>query len=167
MASLSQGVDHISLGIEALAVEKAFLREVSGMDYPVEVTEMPTYFQIEKKSDPGRPGIFAIQVSDPLVGYLWRVPDLGTYVLHYLQVSRLKDFDASGDYPDFPVRWTKALVYGLAHDLSDEYGIAPDDKKRLLGLAEMYRERAKRGGDHSGGSSFVEPAFDDSEHGTT
>ncbi len=160
-ANLAQDVDHFGLAEEALAIEKAFLRESSGIDYPVSVVEMPSYFEIGEKADTGRPTVLAVQPGSLITCYLWRVPDVGTYILHYLQTTRLKDFDAAGDNPDFPVRWTKALIYGLAHDLSDEYGIAPDDKKRLLGLAEMFRERARRGGNREIGSPFVTPAYND------
>ena len=44
-------------------------------------------------------------------------------VIRYTKVLRLQDFDAAADNPDFPVRWTQALIYGLASDLAPEFGL--------------------------------------------
>jgi hypothetical protein len=49
--------------------------------------------------------------------------DYSSDVIRYSKVLRLQDFDVAGDNPDFPVRWVQALIYGLAEDLSPEFGI--------------------------------------------
>ena len=61
-------------------------------------------------------------------------------VIRYTKVLRLQDFDAAADNPDFPVRWMQALIYGLASDLSPEYGM-----KDIWGQRAQYEyARARR-----------------------
>jgi len=44
-------------------------------------------------------------------------------VIRYTKVLCFQDFDVAADNPDFPVRWTQALIYGLASDLAPEFGL--------------------------------------------
>ena len=74
-------------------------------------------------------------------------------VLYYSKVLRLQDFDAEGDNPDFPVRWYKALIYGLAFELSHEYGLQLDERNELLNIFEREFEFAK--GDDSESSDLM------------
>ena len=61
-------------------------------------------------------------------------------VIRYSKVLRLQDFDAAADNPDFPARWTQALIYGLASDLAPEFGL-----KDALGQRAQYEYgRARR-----------------------
>lgn len=64
-------------------------------------------------------------------------------VLYYSKVLRLQDFDAEGDNPDFPVKWYKVLIYGLAFELSHEYGLQLSERNELLKVFEMEFELAK------------------------
>lgn len=61
-------------------------------------------------------------------------------IIRYTKVLRLQDFDVAADNPDFPVRWMQALIYGLASDLSPEYGL-----KDVWGQRAQYEyARARR-----------------------
>lgn len=44
-------------------------------------------------------------------------------ILYFTEVLKLQDFDSTGDNPDFPVKWSLALIYGLAFHLSFDYAV--------------------------------------------
>ena len=52
-------------------------------------------------------------------------------VVRYSKVVRLQDFDAAANNPDFPVRWTQALIYGLASNLAPEYPVTQQEKGEM------------------------------------
>src|SRR5574343_804444 len=54
---------------------------------------------------------------------------LGTYDRDIL------DFDASGDYPDFPAEWTRTLIWCLAAEVGQEEGIPLDRQQYIEGKA--------------------------------
>ena len=61
-------------------------------------------------------------------------------VIRYAKVLRLQDFDAALDNPDFQVRWTQALIYGLASDLAPEFNLKDPFAQR----AQYEYARARR-----------------------
>jgi hypothetical protein len=52
------------------------------------------------------------------------------------------DFDASSDEPDFPQEFFRALKFGLANELSFEYGYPDRSRADLERRAEMYKQQA-------------------------
>lgn len=128
-----------------LDIQRAFVRR-NNNDYLVEVIGMQQYFDIPDKTDTGlcQKIAFNADRSSPEI-YTWPIPDNSTDVLHYLQVRKLQDFDAASDKPDSPSRWISALVWGLAAELSPEYGILLDKHDRLISKATVELELAIKG----------------------
>lgn len=83
--------------------------------------------------------------------------DYYSRVIRYTKVLRLQDFDAAADDPDFPVRWTKALVYGLASDLAPEYSI-PLNERGDLAQRFMAEYGAARRMDYDATDLIVVPS---------
>lgn len=77
-------------------------------------------------------------------------------VVKYTKYQRLQDFDATGDNPDFPVRWYQALIWGLAAELAIENGIADAMLDKITMRANRYYERAK-GSDSDMGDLTISP----------
>lgn len=128
-----------------LDIQKAFVRR-DDTDYPVEVITMQNYFSEPSKDDVGlaqrvafKPDILLPEI------YVWPVPDNSTDELHTLQVRKLYDFDASGDYADFQSRWMQALIWSLAAELAPEYGVPVEIQDRLVSRGTGYLEQAIRG----------------------
>ena len=48
----------------------------------------------------------------------------------------LFDFDAASNSPDFPQQWPRLLVYKLAFDLGDIYGIPVPERELMIGKAK-------------------------------
>lgn len=42
------------------------------------------------------------------------------------------DFDTASDTPDFPIQWPRLLIYKLAFDLGDIYGIPESERDRMI-----------------------------------
>lgn len=75
-------------------------------------------------------------------------------VIRYTKVLRLQDFDATGDNPDFHVRWYSALVHGLAAELAPDYNRPANETNQLIMLAETKKQKAK-----SANSEFADLSF--------
>ena len=79
-------------------------------------------------------------------------------VIWYNAITRLEDFDASANTPDFDVKWLDALIYGLAYRLAPEYGLSVTERQMLGQEAEMFRQIAKAD-DTEGMGLTISPNF--------
>ena len=70
--------------------------------------------------------------------------------IKFTGVRPLQDFDAASDVMDFPQYWGNAVVWGLADQLSYEYGVGLSERSMLAKKAEFYRERALSYGTEEG-----------------
>lgn len=68
-----------------------------------------------------------------------------------------QDFDLSTDVPDFPQYWLNAIKWGLAAELSYEYGLNPQDRGMLEKRAEFHKQAALSFGTEEG-SLWIQPA---------
>jgi len=114
-----------TLSTDILSVESAgiFLRRSgSNGDDPITLISLSEYDEIADKSSTGQPLKIAIdyQLASTTM-YVWPSPHNSTDTIYFRGIRKLQDFTASGDGPDTPPRWYKALVYGLAADLALEY----------------------------------------------
>lgn len=67
-------------------------------------------------------------------------------IIRFTKVYRLQDFDAATDNPDFPVRWYKALILGLAAELCPEWGkLEMSGFDKLVLLADRAKKDAMYG----------------------
>ena len=57
-------------------------------------------------------------------------------LLRLLYQRPLFDFDTASDTPDFPQQWPRMLVYKLAFDLSDLYGMPMPEREYLIAKAK-------------------------------
>ena len=103
---------------------------------PVSGADWTTYWEYTDKSG--------------IIGTAW-ILDKSYYsnVVHFTKILRLQDFDAGGDNPDFPVRWYKTLIYGLAFELSHEYVLPLTERSELNTIFEQEFKLAKDGDNES------------------
>lgn len=119
-------------------LEKVFIRE-NNTDYPVRITTLNEYLDVWDKSDDGIPELVAIDESlTTITGYLYPVPDETDQVLHILAMKILEDMDSDSDEAYFPVRWLNVITFGLARDLSHEYGKNLEERAYLNATFESY-----------------------------
>ena len=50
------------------------------------------------------------------------------------------DFDGADDHPDFPRHWPRLLMFRLAGDLGDFYGVPESERDRMIGKAKASFE---------------------------
>lgn len=87
----------------------------------------------------------------------WPIPDAtvaGQYEIELTYQRPFEEFDNATDEPDLPSYWTRAIIYGLAYDLSPEYGVGLPDRKSLQTDAVMYKDLALSYGTEEGSITF-------------
>ena len=89
---------------------------------------------------------------------LWPIPDTtfasgNTIELTYQRP--FEEFDTATDEPDFPSYWTRAIIYGLAAELSPEYGMNLQDRAYLEKKAMDTKELALSFGTEEGSIHFM------------
>ena len=90
--------------------------------------------------------------------HLWPIPDTtfaANFTLEITYQRPFEDFDNATDEPDFPSYWTKAIIWGLANELSDEYGLPLTDRQWLEKKAEKAKDLALSYGTEEGSIRFM------------
>lgn len=109
----------------------------------LEVISWVEYQKIIDKAVQDIPRLVAVLPNaNTITAYFWPTP-AAIYTIKLSAVCRLKDFDSSSSTGDFPSRFTRALVYGLAYDLSDEYSLPVGEKDRIGVKANEALRKAK------------------------
>ena len=129
-----------------LKVIQAWIRNISvspQIDTPMQILSKQEYNMLGSKSATGTPNsIF----YDPRVTSgsmsLYLTPDTiaaTTFQLHFVGQRPINDVLVSSDVPDFPNEWMQALVWGLADELSLEYGCLVNQRQEISSKAEKYK----------------------------
>lgn len=152
------GTVTIAIESSVLYIRRAFIR-IGNNDHPVTLKTFDWFNSRSRKDIQGRPRFMSVdsQHVSNMLGYLVRVPD-AVYDFHYMGIKKLQDFAASKD-ADFPVRWTRALVYGLAAELAADAGLPFQEIQYLEVKAEVLFNEARTGEREMTGPEFVEGAF--------
>lgn len=91
--------------------------------------------------------------------YLYPCPDanaVATYNLYVVGMYPIEEFDASTDTADFPQFYYNALSWGLADQLSYEYGVPYSQQAMITKKAEVHKANAM-GFDREEGSLYLQP----------
>lgn len=149
-----------------LKVLQAYLRNTTtNTDTPLLIITKQEYDMLSVKSQTGRPSQLYYNppgaVDTEMVGtiYLYNTPDSDTasnYALYVVANYSLADFDLSTDTADFPSFYYNALVWGLADQLSYEYGVPFAQQAMITKKAEVHKDKAL-GFDREEGSVYLQP----------
>lgn len=133
-------------GLDAsiIGLDRAWVVQ-SNDDIQLEVIGWGEYEEIvSKETSTGQPRYIAYKPSPgPTPGpgfYLWPSPD-AIYTIKVLCITPLQDFDTASASGDVPARFQRALKYGLAEDLFDEYP-GPMNERQFVQIkaGELFRE---------------------------
>lgn len=118
----------------------------TNVDVPITLLTQQQYDALPNKSQEGTTSQLYYQpLVDTGVIYTYLVPD-STFASQKTIFFRFQrpfaDFDASSDVPDFPQEWIRALKYGLADEISLEYGVPKATRDELRLRAEMFKDEA-------------------------
>lgn len=109
--------------LEALSLEK-----YNTLSDKTEQSELPTKFSQDYSSSPTL--------------YLHPVPSANVSGTIY-GIVKLKDWDTSSSFGDFPIEWINAITFGLAEQLMLEYPIEPKKKAEIQYYANLYFTEAR------------------------
>ena len=141
-ATAYTSTNEVTLDAKYNGIEKAFVREIDS-DTPIDIISFQSYLDLHQKFTEGLPTKITVDERYPTIKcYLYPYPDDYTNVIHLYGNRKIEDFLANADNPDFPIRWGNTLVYGLAYDLSDEYGLPLQERAWLGRKYEEYKKFA-------------------------
>jgi hypothetical protein len=143
---------------DVIGMDKAFLR-YSGYDIPLAIRGFAEYMEVPTKDDFGEPSILFVEDIIRKKGYLWPQPINTNYILNVLVYTKLEDFDAANNNPDFLTKWLQFLIYAVAADLGPEYGINIAQQRLLDGKAELYKMRLFKEDSEVSDGSFIKSCY--------
>ena len=129
-----------------LKVIQAWMRNTAvspNIDTPMQVISKQEYNILGSKFSQG---MVSTVFYDPSTTfgtlYTYLTPDAATatnYDLYLVGQRPIYDIINSTDIPDFPNEWMQALVWGLADELSIEYGCPVSQRQEITAKAERYK----------------------------
>jgi len=175
--TLVAGTSSYDIGIGAsglnavapLKIIQAYTVDSSNLSRPITIIGRDMYENFGDKTGSGdvtmiwyqEPGAGVAGSTGELKGTLttYLVPlSTSPLTLHVRGQRPFEDFDATADTPDFPSYWYNAIIWGLARDLSYEYGNAFAERSMIAKMADMYKEEALNFGTENA-PMFIQPAM--------
>lgn len=141
-----------------LWIDKASLIDASNVETPLSVISKAEYELLTDKTIESTPTSVAIDGAEPPVLYVWPAPDT-TYTLSYTAVTKHEDWDTAAGTGSFPVRFTDALVYGLANRLCDEYPVELGRIGRIEKMAMQEFFKIKKSDRARTDTTYIESAY--------
>jgi hypothetical protein len=104
----------------------------------VEYAEMPN------KSSSGAINSFYYDRRENTTGYLylWQAPQTVDNAVKMTVAKPIEDFNAAGDDADLPQEWIRAIIWGLADEIADDYDVPEPKRTRLERRAAQYLNEA-------------------------
>jgi hypothetical protein len=136
------------------------VREINGIDTPLNSLSYSEYFQLPNKRDQSTPVSYMYdrQLADAMI-YLWPVPERSDIIIKLLIGQRINNLQNNSDAAEFPNEWNLPLAYNLAVMLAPAYGKNTGDTfANLAGQAEKSL-RTALAFDNEVGSIYIKPAF--------
>jgi hypothetical protein len=153
------GTDYSAIGdfapsVDTLDVIQAYIRRNTSDD-PVVIIDRESFHARFDKDNTGQP--IQLYLEKKLVPriYLWPQPENTTDVLHYLRVKKLQDFDRLTNDPDFTTSMLRYLIYELASDLADDYGLELNERVLLTQKAAKFKRDIRKGNRERPTRNFV------------
>jgi hypothetical protein len=154
----SIGVGQTSNQVAPLKVLQAFNRDNSvtpNTDSPILIVTYQDYLYLGAKTSSGTPSQLFYKTpgeggtipSTEMVGTITVYPQPDTLTqanktLILVGQFPFENFDISTDIPDFPSYWFDSLIYGLAANLADEYGVGLAERAMIAKRADDFTETA-------------------------
>lgn len=140
-SDLSPGVADIDTA-RPVYVDRAFVRDLQGLDSPIEVISRQRYADVSDKTTQAQPEWLYLEPGYPFsTVYLYPVPDTSESL--YLDLWQpFAEIAAAANEIRFPAEYARALKYNLAVEISPEYGSAL--RPAVVAIAEKSKRDLKR-----------------------
>lgn len=147
-----------------LKILQAYLRNTTtNFDNPMLLVSQQEYTMMSNKASLGQsnqlfyqtPGATVVQMTGKI--YLYPTPDttsVAANTLNFLAQYPFANFDVANDVPDFPSYWNNAIKWGLADQLSFEYGVGLSERGMIQTKADKHKQIALSYGTEEGSLYF-------------
>lgn len=161
---VTSGVPSYVISDGPLKVIQAFYRGITTLnDSPMIIITRQEYTKLSSKSQTGTPS--QVYYSPP--GTLNQTGEVFLYVapnavfaaannVYVVGQLPFENFNAATDIPDFPQHWYNAIKWGLADQLSYEYGVGVTERSQVSKKALYHKEQALSFGTEEG-SLYLQP----------
>lgn len=124
-----------------LRVVMAFIRNPQGNDTVLQVIARQQYMQLGVKTSQGVPNqcYYDPKLTDGEL-YVYNVPNATGYTIHLQVQMPIGDVSNPTTTPEFPSEWFNCLKFGLADNLSLEYGASAQVRAELAQRAAKLEE---------------------------
>ncbi len=115
---------------------------VSNIDTPIDEMDRVEYQEMPNKASTGSVNSFfydrrGATTTTGLI-YLWPTPDTAEDVIKMTVARPIEDFSAAGNDADLPQEWIRAIEWGLADEIADEYDVPEPKRTRIERRAAQY-----------------------------
>lgn len=116
----------------------------SAIDVPLEEMDRLEYQDMPNKTNSGTVTSFYYDRRTSSTGYLyvWPAPANVDDAIKMTVAKPIEDFSAAGDDADLPQEWIRAIVWGLADEIADEYDVPEPKRGRIERRAAQYLNEA-------------------------
>lgn len=118
----------------------------SGIETPIEEMDRLEYQAMPNKTATGKVNGFYYDrrggANSTGLIYLWPEPSSVDEAIKMTVARPIEDFTAAGDDADLPQEWMRAIEWGLADELADEYDVPEPKRTRIERRAAQYLQEA-------------------------
>ncbi|WP_441235661.1 hypothetical protein [Bradyrhizobium sp. 930_D9_N1_4] len=116
----------------------------SAIDVPLGEMDRLEYQDMPNKTSTGAVNSFYYDRRETGAGYLyvWPAPATTGEGIKMTIAKPIEDFTAGGDDADLPQEWIRAIEWGLADEIADEYDVPEPKRSRIERRAAQYLQEA-------------------------
>lgn len=116
----------------------------SAIDVPIGEMDRLEYQDMPNKTSTGAVNSFYYDRRETSTGYLylWPSPATTGEGIKMTVAKPIEDFTTAGDDADLPQEWIRAIEWGLADEIADEYDVPEPKRSRIERRAAQYLKEA-------------------------
>lgn len=118
----------------------------SGIDTPIDEMDRIEYQEMPNKASEGSINGFYYDrrggANQTGLLYLWQTPADASEVVKMTVARPIEDFNVAGNDADLPQEWIRAIEWGLADELADEYDVPEPKRTRIEQRAAKFLNEA-------------------------
>jgi hypothetical protein len=121
----------------------------SGIDTPIDEMDRVEYQEMPNKASEGSINGFYYDrrggAAQTGLLYLWQTPADASEAVKMTVARPIEDFNVAGNDADLPQEWIRAIEWGLADELADEYDVPEPKRTRIERRAAQFLAEANWG----------------------
>lgn len=118
----------------------------SGIDTPIDEMDRLEYEEMPNKTSSGSINGYYYDrrggANSTGLLHLWQAPADASEAVKMTVARPIQDFTVAGDDADLPQEWIRAIEWGLADELADEYDVPEPKRTRIERRAAQYLNEA-------------------------